>query len=80
MAGIGLGFALKTTEYRRSNDFRVRATSPIQLTTPTEWVGLYLPKRANLLAGMQVAELRQTTLGKQLLAEPRPALLELAKR
>lgn len=82
MAGMavgGLSFALVTTQFRRSHDpKKVQKFEPISARRPGELVGLgYLPADCQIIAGLHVAEmLADQKAGRELLAEPRPALLD----
>jgi hypothetical protein len=80
MAIIGLSYALWTTQLRRSRDpKKVDRFEPIKDRRPLELTALgYLPKNSQLVAGIHVAEMLNDKAGKQLLAEPRPALLDWA--
>jgi hypothetical protein len=78
MAGIGLGYALWTTGFRRANDFRSKQGTPLvlQATAPAHVPALgLLPARSNVIAAINVAELLKQPASRPLLQEPRPALL-----
>lgn len=82
MAVVALVFALSTITTRRQRDPFPRAkATDIALRRPGELPALgYLPPRVVAVAGIHVAELLQSEAGKQLLQEPRPALLERGLR
>jgi hypothetical protein len=77
MAVIGLSYALWTTKLRRSRDPKA-LLDPIAIRRPLELQGLgYLPKDSHVIVGLHIAEwLNDKKVGKPLLEEPRPALLD----
>jgi hypothetical protein len=77
MAVVGLSYALWTTKLRRSRDPKL-TLDPITFRKPLELEGLgYLPKDTDIIVGLQIAEwLADKKVGKALLDEPRPAVLD----
>jgi hypothetical protein len=81
MALIGGSYALWTTKLRRSRDpWMPTKLEAIAFRRPLELSGLgYLPKNCQFIAGLHIAEMvNDKDVGKKLLAEPRPAFLDLA--
>ena len=77
MAVVGLSYALWTTKLRRTRDPKL-TLDPITFRKPLELEGLgYLPKDSDIIVGLQIAEwLADKKVGKPLLDEPRPAVLD----
>lgn len=83
VAGI---FVVMTQTIRREHDFRSPVKrNPVEerlaqsLTSPTSLLGLgYMPKDTAVVAGLHLHALSRDPAGKQLLAEPRPKLLDFA--
>ena len=77
MAVVGLSYMLWTTKLRQSRHPKM-ALDPIAFTRPLELKGLgYLPKDSHVIVGLHIAEwLDDKKVGKPLLDEPRPALLD----
>src|SRR5262249_44304509 len=77
MALIGLGYMLWTVKLRQSRHPRP-ALDPVKFTRPLDLKGLgHLPKDADIVVGLHVAEWREDKeVGKPLLEEPRPAALD----
>jgi hypothetical protein len=77
MAVVGLSYMLWTREFRRSLDPK-GSLDPVTYRKPLELEGLgYLPKDSDIIVGLQIAEwLADKKVGKPLLDEPRPAVLD----
>jgi hypothetical protein len=72
MATISLVYALRTTEFRRSNDHPAGPHVPplpaVTATPPTELTGLeYLPANCTAVVGLHVAQALQSEAGRTLL-------------
>jgi hypothetical protein len=82
MAIVGLSYALWTTQIRRARDpKKIDRLEPISARRPLELPALgYLPKECQLVAGLHLAEMLNDKAGKELLAEPRPALIDWSLR
>jgi hypothetical protein len=92
MATVGLIFALRTQDFRRANDFRLRRSGadeeipPAQAAVvPTAAVDLsglgWLPADSNVVAGIHIAEALQAPEGQKLLEQLRagPAGMALSR-
>lgn len=81
MAIIGLSYALWTVKERQArHPWMPKKLEPIAFRRPLELSSLgYLPKHCPIVAGLHIAEMMQDEeVGKKLLAEPRPEMLEWA--
>jgi hypothetical protein len=59
MAAVGLGYALKTVEFRRSHDKPEEERSPASIVHPADLPGIgYLPDDVQVIAGVRVAAAR----------------------
>ena len=78
MTIVGLSYMLWTTKLRQSrHPWMPEKLEAIEFRQPLQLTGLgYLPKGTQIVVGLQVAEWLDDKAGKQLLAEPRPALLD----
>jgi hypothetical protein len=82
MAVVGLSYAIWTTKLRQSrHPWMPEKQAPITFRSPMQLSGLgYLPKGTQIVVGLQIAEWLEDKTGKQLLEEPRPALLDWVLR
>jgi hypothetical protein len=82
MAGLALCYALYTADDRKLRHPKPRELpAPQFVRSPAELSALgYLPPDASLVAGVQVAALLQEPVGKTLLREPYPPLVDRAVR
>jgi len=73
MAALSLVYALRTTDFRRSNDRKKSdRADPVVLRSPLELSGLdYLPLHCDVLAGIHVAQLLQHKEARKWLQSPR---------
>lgn len=80
MAIIGLSYALWTKQARRGRDpKKIEKFEPIAARRPSELAALgYLPKDCQIVAGFHFAEMQTDKSGQELLAVPRPALLDFS--
>lgn len=61
MAAIGLGYALKTVEFRRSHDKPEEERAPASVVHPADLPGVgYLPDDVQVIAGVRVSALRSS--------------------
>jgi hypothetical protein len=72
MAAVGLGYALKTVEFRRSNDVKNKdagdTPAPIAEGSPADLAGVgYLPDDVQLIAGVRLAAARQSQAARTML-------------
>jgi hypothetical protein len=80
MAVVGLSYMLWTVKFRRARDPQ-RIQPPVAFRHPLELPGLgYLPRGCQVVAGWQVAEMRDDKAGASLLATPPTFLDWLAKQ
>jgi hypothetical protein len=76
MAALGLAFALQTKAFRRANDSK-GAVPPepapeAQRLAPAEWPGLgWIPDDVQAVAGIRIADARESLAGRALLAQLR---------
>jgi hypothetical protein len=80
MAVLGLTWALWTVNFRRQNDYGVKRnihpSPPVAIAGELTGLG-YLPPDVNVVAAVRVADLLKDAAGRDLLAPPRPAILDL---
>jgi hypothetical protein len=61
MAAVGLGYALKTVEFRRSHDKPEEERAPVSVVHPADLYGVgYLPDDVQAIAGVRVSAARES--------------------
>ena len=61
MAAVGLGYALKTVEFRRSHDKPEEERAPVSVVHPADLAGVgYLPDDVQVIAGVRVSAARSS--------------------
>ena len=78
MSLLVLGYAFWPTPSPPANNATASKSAPREPRKPTELIGLgFLPKRCNLVAGIQFDEIENDPQASKLLANPRPPYLNL---